>query len=151
LATLTMGVNAVLGLAVAAPGAVYLLKPGKSAVTPWTRVGSVAALTVDRPEELTYERVRRDGWRFVREKATAWVVKGGDGAITALHPACTHLGCAYHYEEAKRQFSCPCHASAFRTNGDVISGPAPRALDRYVTKIENGELFVGPVESEKEA
>jgi Rieske Fe-S protein len=28
-------------------------------------------------------------------------------------------------------------------DGKVLSGPAPRPLDRYATKIENGKLLLG--------
>jgi menaquinol-cytochrome c reductase iron-sulfur subunit len=38
---------------------------------------------------------------------------------------------------------CPCHSSVFSVDGAVISGPAPRPLDRYETKVENGKLLLG--------
>jgi Rieske Fe-S protein len=53
------------------------------------------------------------------------------------------LGCAYHWEERSSEFLCPCHSSAFSEDGKVISGPAPRPLDRFETKIENGKLLLG--------
>jgi Rieske Fe-S protein len=30
-------------------------------------------------------------------------------------------------------------------DGKVLSGPAPRPLDQYLTKIEAGKLEIGPV------
>jgi Rieske Fe-S protein len=38
---------------------------------------------------------------------------------------------------------CPCHTSFFSIEGQVLSGPAPRPLDRYVTRIENNRLQIG--------
>jgi cytochrome b6-f complex iron-sulfur subunit len=37
----------------------------------------------------------------------------------------------------EKKFVCPCHASAFDITGNVISPPAPRALDIYAVNIEN--------------
>ncbi len=63
--------------------------------------------------------------------------------MTAFGPQCTHLGCAYHWEQDKKEFLCPCHTSLFAIDGSVLSGPAPRPLDRYQTKIEGTKLLLG--------
>ena len=49
----------------------------------------------------------------------------------------------YHWEDGKNEFLCPCHNSLFAIDGKVISGPAPRPLDRYETKVEGNKLLVG--------
>ena len=140
------GLNALIGIALAAPSALYLLWPKKAqAATEWTEVGPIANLPLNAPNEVAYTEYRRDGWKTVSQRATTWVVKTSDTKATALHPRCTHLGCAYHWEEAKNEFACPCHASAFKADGTVIAGPAPRSLDRFETKVQNGVLFVGRV------
>jgi menaquinol-cytochrome c reductase iron-sulfur subunit len=143
--------NAAIGAAMAVPAALYLLVPKKAnGAVQWTKVGSIADLPLNAPKEVTYDRVRRDGWKIVHDRATAWVVKSSDTNALALHPSCTHLGCAYHYEEAKNEFACPCHASSFKTDGTVTGGPAPRALDRYETKVEGGVLYVSRIVAGKE-
>jgi Rieske Fe-S protein len=40
------------------------------------------------------------------------------------------------------RFFCPCHNGVFDKSGNVVSGPPPRALDRFETKIEDGVLFI---------
>jgi cytochrome b6-f complex iron-sulfur subunit len=55
---------------------------------------------------------------------------------------CTHLGCAISWEEDKKRFICPCHASAFEITGEVINPPAPKALDYYPILISNGLVMV---------
>ena len=147
--TVVVGLNAVIGLVLGIPSALYLLMPKKAAGSQaeWTKVTPLVDLPLNGPQEIAYEQVRRDGWKIVHERTTAWVVKKSETEVTALHPRCTHLGCAYHWEEGKGPngagaFECPCHLSSFRVDGTVIGGPAPRALDRYETKVQDGVLYV---------
>jgi len=71
-----------------------------------------------------------------------YLVRLSDGGFLALHRECTHLGCTVPWDGAQGRFSCPCHASAFDITGQVINPPAPRPLDFYVVRIENGLVKV---------
>ncbi len=66
-----------------------------------------------------------------------YLVRLADGGFLALSRKCTHLGCTVLWEEEEERFVCPCHASIFNIEGDVLSAPAPRALDRYAVRIDN--------------
>ena len=66
----------------------------------------------------------------------------GDGGFIAISLRCTHLGCSINWEEDKKLFICPCHASSFNINGDILNPPAPKALDYYPVIIENGIVKV---------
>ncbi len=136
--------------ALGVPAAAYLLAPPRARQeSDWVEAGEVARLPVGVPEEVVFRRIRRDGWRVVSEKASAWVIRRHDGSLTAFAPQCTHLGCAYQWDEHKQNFLCPCHASTFDLEGNVLSGPAPRALDRYAVRLEGGKLLLGPVRSSR--
>ena len=65
-----------------------------------------------------------------------------DGGFLALHRECTHLGCTVPWIDSECRFVCPCHASAFDIRGDVLSPPAPRPLDTFPVRIENGIVKV---------
>ena len=65
-----------------------------------------------------------------------------DGGFIAISLRCTHLGCSINWEEDRKRFICPCHASAFNINGDVLNPPAPKALDYYPVIVENGVVKV---------
>lgn len=65
-----------------------------------------------------------------------------DGGFIALSLRCTHLGCSVNWEDKKKIFICPCHSSSYKINGDVISPPAPRALDYFKVIIENNDVIV---------
>ena len=137
--------------ALGVPAFVYLFfPPRRIKADPWVEAGDVSTLAGNRPVEMVFRHNRTDGWKVVSEKAAAWVVRAPDGRVTAFGPHCTHLGCAYHWDDAQSEFVCPCHNSLFGLDGRVISGPAPRPLDRYETKIENGKLLLGRLLPERE-
>jgi len=96
-----------------------------------------------KPLDVSLERTRVDGWRNFQEKSIAWVVRTSEDNVVAYSPQCTHLGCAYHWEESGKQFVCPCHGSRFSIEGKVLGGPAARPLDRYPVQVENSTLLIG--------
>jgi cytochrome b6-f complex iron-sulfur subunit len=65
-----------------------------------------------------------------------------DGGYLAMWWRCTHLGCTVPWVKGEKQFHCPCHGSLFNTKGEVIGGPAPRALDLFPIKLIDGNLVV---------
>ena len=71
-----------------------------------------------------------------------YLVRLADGGFLALSSKCTHLGCTVPWNEAARTFPCPCHASTFDLRGEVLSPPAPRALDLFPVVIEGGIVKV---------
>jgi cytochrome b6-f complex iron-sulfur subunit len=76
--------------------------------------------------------------------ARFYLVRLADGGFLALSSRCTHLGCSVPWDEASRTFPCPCHASRFDLRGEVLSPPAPRALDLFPVVIEAGLVKVDP-------
>jgi menaquinol-cytochrome c reductase iron-sulfur subunit len=145
------GLGALIGAALAIPAALYLFIPPKTRKQQdWVEAGDLSQLQPGAPEEMTFRRTHTDGWKVYSEKGTAWVVKTKDGKVLAFAPACTHLGCAYHWDAGKSNFLCPCHGSEFALDGTVLSGPAPRPLDRFETKVENARLWLGPVRQSDE-
>jgi menaquinol-cytochrome c reductase iron-sulfur subunit len=143
------GLWAILGAALSLPAGVYLFSsPRSRKQTGWIDAGDVTRLPLNQPEEVVFRRNRVDGWKIVSEKNTAWVVRPNDREIIALAPQCTHLGCAYHWVEQTKEFLCPCHTSTFSMEGEVLTGPAPRALDRYDIKVENNRLLIGDIRRE---
>lgn len=149
--TFIYGLWALMGAVMAVLGGVYLLwPPPVKKQEEWIEAGTLAQVPVKSPEEFVFRRNRYDGWKLISEKATAWVVKLSDRQVVAYSPKCPHLGCAYHWDRQNQDFLCPCHASTFTLEGEVISGPAQRPLDRYEIKVEGDKLFLGRVRRSEE-
>ncbi|HEX8478276.1 MAG TPA: FAD-dependent oxidoreductase [Telluria sp.] len=66
--------------------------------------------------------VLRDGGKLLA------VYRSDDGALQAVSAACTHLGCAVHWNSGEKSWDCPCHGSRFAADGTVLHGPARRPL-----------------------
>jgi menaquinol-cytochrome c reductase iron-sulfur subunit len=149
--TVIYGLWAAIGAALSIPAAIYLFLPPKlRKEKEWTEAGDIGKIKPNSPVEMVFRRNRIDGWRILSEKSTAWAVKFDNGDIVAFAPQCTHLGCAYHWEEPKKQFLCPCHTSVFSIDGKVVSGPAPRPLDRFEAKVQNNKLLLGEIHESRE-
>lgn len=71
-----------------------------------------------------------------------YLTRLADGGFLAVSRECTHLGCTVPWMAEEGRFVCPCHSSEYDIRGDVLSPPAPRALDLHPVRIENGIVKV---------
>jgi menaquinol-cytochrome c reductase iron-sulfur subunit len=147
------GLWSAMGAVFSVPALRYLFTPPRSAsgAPRWIDAGDISRLPLNEPEEVVFRRNRVDGWKLVSEKSTAWVIRKSENDVVAFSPQCTHLGCAYHYAERSKEFLCPCHTSTFALDGNVLTGPAPRPLDRYEVKLEGNKLLLGQVRRSEQA
>jgi Rieske Fe-S protein len=156
---LKLSFAAAAGAVVAALGALTLpplIAPAlRSRSAGWVALGRGGAPTPGRvalPPKGAVARVT-----LTREVADAYLPRGpqttivfvanlGDGRYEVFDARCTHLGCPLVWDQVTRRFDCRCHGAVFDDRGEVVSGPAPRALDRYATKTKDGVLYVGGLE-----
>ena len=59
------------------------------------------------------------------------VLRTSNTGVRALSRNCTHAGFTVNINSAANNLVCPSHNSIFDLNGNVVSGPATRALTRY--------------------
>ncbi|MGI8780029.1 MAG: ubiquinol-cytochrome c reductase iron-sulfur subunit [Solirubrobacteraceae bacterium] len=69
---------------------------------------------------------------------------GYDEQFIAVSTRCMHLGCPVRYVDAAKRFICPCHGGVYDFTGNVSGGPPVRPLDRFYTRVRNGQVEVGP-------
>jgi Rieske Fe-S protein len=62
----------------------------------------------------------------------------------AISTRCMHLGCPVRYVAASERFICPCHGGVYDFRGAVSGGPPVRPLDRFYTRVRNGQVEIGP-------
>lgn len=104
----------------------------------WLAAGDIASFHAGQPVKVEIKNADAG----TKTSFSAWIVTPDGKNFTAFDPMCTHIECAYTWEEKKKQFFCPCHAGAFDVEGNVVSGPPPRALYRYPVKITGEKLYV---------
>jgi Rieske Fe-S protein len=81
-------------------------------------------------------KVRPEGW-----ETPVYVLRDDAGGYAALSPICTHLGCTVEVEG--RTLVCPCHGSTYARSGEVVRGPAERALRRFPLSVaDDGALLI---------
>jgi Rieske Fe-S protein len=68
----------------------------------------------------------------------------GGGEFIAISTRCMHLGCPVRYVEASERFICPCHGGVYDFTGSVSGGPPVRPLDRFYTRVRDGQVELGP-------
>ena len=68
---------------------------------------------------------------------------GYDERYIAVSTRCMHLGCPVRYVDAAERFICPCHGGVYDFNGQVDGGPPVRPLDRFYTRVRDGQVEVG--------
>jgi menaquinol-cytochrome c reductase iron-sulfur subunit len=68
----------------------------------------------------------------------------GGGEFIALSTRCMHLGCPVRFVQASERFICPCHGGVYDFKGRVSGGPPVRPLDRFFTRVREGQVEIGP-------
>jgi succinate dehydrogenase / fumarate reductase iron-sulfur subunit len=117
-------------------------KPARGWETGWIKVGAVPDVQPGTPVEVIYNRQKWERGSLVAYPRRAYLVKNDSGALSAIDPTCTHLGCICYWDEAIRMFLCPCHGGAFNKEGNVTLGPPPKPLARLNVKVEGGILYL---------
>jgi len=63
------------------------------------------------------------------------VVRMSDGEIRAFSAVCSHLDCTVQFKSDTSQLWCACHNGTYDLAGNVVSGPPPRGLEKFVVNL----------------
>jgi menaquinol-cytochrome c reductase iron-sulfur subunit len=152
------GVIAAGGIASAAivlPAIGFALGPVfEEADFPWESVGPPTNFSADQYTPVTFTLSTGAGATSVGEagKSLAYVRKRNpsiDGQnypdeFIAISTRCAHLGCPVRWVSPAQRFVCPCHGGVYNARGEVEGGPPVRPLDRFHTRVEQGQVQLGP-------
>ena len=140
----TWGIGGLIGLGLGIPAIIYLIGPAlkKSASQNWLRLGSASKVELGTPTLFKTSIERQTGWISNVEEISFYVFTENGRDFVAMSNSCTHLGCRVRWVADRQEFFCPCHNGVFDKEGNVVSGPPPRPLDRFEVKVENDQLMI---------
>ncbi|CAM2798943.1 ubiquinol-cytochrome c reductase iron-sulfur subunit [Paenibacillus sediminis] len=110
------------------------------------KVVEVSKIT-NEPQEFSFELQQQDGWYSSTATLSAWIRKNDKGEIVALSPVCKHLGCTIGWNNDKGypdEYHCPCHGARYTKDGKNLA-VAPKPLDEYTVKVDNGWIYLGQI------
>ena len=61
------------------------------------------------------------------------------GQLHVCSPVCPHMGCFVKWNNSEKSWDCPCHGSRFSLKGEVIYGPAVKALSKITLEYDAEE------------
>jgi cytochrome b6-f complex iron-sulfur subunit len=70
------------------------------------------------------------------------LIRNQDGELQAFNAVCTHLDCTVQYKADTSQIWCACHNGFYDLSGNVVSGPPPRPLERFVVNQRGEDIVV---------
>ena len=140
----TGAISAIIGFGLGIPAIAYIVGPSlkKEETQSWINLGSTSKVELGTPSLFKTKIQRQTGWIVNEEQISVFVLTENGRDFQAMSNICTHLGCRIRWIDDREEFFCPCHNGVFDKDGRIVSGPVPRPLDRFETKVENGQLFV---------
>jgi menaquinol-cytochrome c reductase iron-sulfur subunit len=115
---------------------------------PWQDVGPPGNFKDDDYTPVTFSMVTDVG---EAGKTVAYVRKHNpsldtklDDEYVAISTRCAHVGCPVRWVGPAQRFVCPCHGGVYDALGRVEGGPPVRPLDRFKTRVRNGQVQIGP-------
>ena len=94
------------------------------------------------PALFNFTRTQVNGWEKTVNSYGVFVIRIDETRVQVLSNICTHLSCRVTWHPDIQHYVSPCHDGHFDRIGNVLSGPPPRPLDEYTTKIEDGNLYI---------
>lgn len=144
LKTAIAGIGGFITIGMAIPAVAYVIGPAlqKNEQEQLIRLGPVSKVELGEPTLFKISVQRNTGWISNDEEISVYVYTENGRDFIALSNVCTHLGCRVRWITDQSEFFCPCHNGVFDNNGNVVSGPPPRPLDRYEVSVENDQLLI---------
>ena len=140
---LGLALNAVAAALFAVPVVGYLLGPlRRVAAQAWIPLGPLAQFPENQTRLATYRNPFVQPWDGETANVPCWVRRLDEKTFQVFAINCAHLGCPVRWFPESRLFMCPCHGGVYYADGSRASGPPPRGLYEYATKVEDGQLWV---------
>jgi Rieske Fe-S protein len=139
------GIGGLIAALVGIPSVAYLLSPATQARTEddaLIPLGPLENYPIAIPTRFDFTRTKVNGWERTATNYGLYVLRKSESEVRVFSDVCTHLGCRVTWHPEIKHYVSPCHDGHFDIAGNVVSGPPPRPLDEFVTKIKDRNLFV---------
>lgn len=126
------------------PAVGYLISPvfGQPENGTWIPLGLLERYPTGVPAAFNFTLSKVNGWETTVNSYGIFVLRQGKNRVRVFSNICTHLSCRVSWHADLQHYISPCHNGHFDILGAVLSGPPPRPLDEFTTKIEGGNLFI---------
>lgn len=133
-------ISALIGI----PTIAFLLSPSLDAEenTDSINLGPLDKYPVGVPTRFDFTLTKVNGWERTATNYGLYVLRKNESEVRVFSDICTHLGCRVTWHPDQEHYISPCHAGHFDIVGNVVSGPPPRPLDEFTTRIEDGNLLI---------
>ena len=141
----SVGLNGLVGLVLAAPVVGYLLAPLRRSNLGWNRWVPVGNLEQFPKGETRLGQYRNpdtmpaDGQTAV---LPCWVRNIDDTRFQVFAINCAHMECPVHWFAQSKLFMCPCHGGVYYQDGSRAAGPPPRGLYEFKHKVVGSQLMI---------
>lgn len=137
-------IGGLIGAVIGIPSIGYVLSPALQAreEADSLSLGPLANYPIGVPTRFEFTRTKVNGWERTATNYGLYVYRRSEAEVRVFSDICTHLACRVNWHPDIQNYVSPCHDGHFDIEGKVVSGPPPRPLDEFITKIENGNLFV---------
>lgn len=138
----------IMGVMVGLPAIGYLVGPFLKvrSADVWIPLGPLDSYPVGTPTLFSFTRTKVNGWERSTNSYGVYVYRQTETETLVFSNICTHLACRVKWQDENRVYHCPCHDAEFGPEGEIISGPQNRPMDRYENKVENGTLMIHVLE-----
>ena len=83
------------------------------------------------PGKIDPQTLKNGEARLIKyENESIAVYKDENGQIHSVNPACTHIDCTVAWNTAEQIWECPCHGSRFNKDGEMVTAPARKDLQK---------------------
>jgi Rieske Fe-S protein len=126
------------------PAIVYLISPAasKPESDAWIALGPLGNYPIGIPISFNFTRSTINGWEKTVNSFGVFVVRQDESRVRVFSNVCTHLSCRVSWHTDLQHYVSPCHDGHFDILGTEISGPPPRPLDEFTTKVEANNLYI---------
>lgn len=106
----------------------------------WVTLDEVAKFPLNATRLVTFTNPIRQPWDGVTAHTGVYVRRedaqgSASDQFRVFAVNCAHLGCPVEWFPESGLFLCPCHGGVYYANGERASGPPPRGLFQYETRI----------------